>query len=112
MTSPADELRTAATKLRQAASIAAQLSPPPWVVTDELVIRCSNKERGIVADRSCEPDEAGDLEFIAAMHPGVGAALADWLDDTAVQLDGVPFPVTHPPALAVARQINAGGGAA
>lgn len=111
MSTPADELRAAAKLLREDAHRAEVLSPLPWVTTDEHVIRCGNEERGIVADRSSEPHEAGDLPYIAAMHPGVGAALADWLDNTGAAL----AVSTHPDwqdcvaadALAVARLINA-----
>lgn len=132
MTNPADELRQAAHKLRQDAEAARIASPLPWAVTDEHVVRCADES--IVADRSrtTNPRDRGDLPFIAAMHPGVGAALADWLDhaaryyDAGVQAadevfrddpDGrAAFLTTGPGApsehaLAVARQINAAASA-
>lgn len=46
-----------------------------------------------------------DLEYIAATHPGVGAALADWLESAAV--DAEQIGPDHR-ALAVARAIHGG----
>ena len=109
MTTPADELRTAADKLRQDAEAARRASPPPWAVTDEYVVRCADGM--IVADRSgtIHPAERADLPYIAAMHPGVGAALADWLESwTGIDLyeaGSLPEDAKH--ALAVARAVNA-----
>lgn len=109
MTTPADELRTAADKLRQDAEAARRASPPPWAVTDERVVRCADGM--IVADRSGtdHPAERADLPYIAAMHPGVGAALAAWLESwTGIDLyEAGSFPEDAKHALAVARQINA-----
>lgn len=78
--SPAQLLRRAAAKIRQDAAAARKASPDPWAVTDERVVRCADGM--VVADRSSttHPAERADLPFIAAMHPGVGLALADWLD--------------------------------
>jgi hypothetical protein len=47
--------------------------------------------------------------YIAAMHPGVGRALADWLDSwTGIELsEGAALPEDASHALAVARAINA-----
>ncbi|WP_440571634.1 hypothetical protein [Streptomyces sp. KR2] len=80
---PAEELRGAADKLRAAAQDAHRASPAPWSVTDENVIRCADGM--IVADRSGtdHPAERADLPYIAAMHPGVGRALAAWLEAAA-----------------------------
>jgi hypothetical protein len=52
-----------------------------------------------------------DLEYIAAMHPGVGVALARWLDSwTGIDLrEDAAMPEDARHALAVARAINAGG---
>lgn len=48
-----------------------------------------------------------DLEYIASMHPLVGAALADWLDREAALIDAQAFPQSDPAMekypLAVAR---------
>jgi hypothetical protein len=86
-TTPADELRAAAALLRTHATTAHRSSPAPWTVTDEYVVRCADGM--IVADRSGtdHPAERADLPYIAAMDPGVGRALADWLDAAAVGYD-------------------------
>lgn len=48
-------------------------------------------------------------DALAAMHPGVGAALADWLDEVAERLAVTTHPdwqdTVEPHALAVARHI-------
>lgn len=136
MTSPSEELRTAAITLRK---LATDATPGPWqrplntrykaTVTgalpegergawiDGIDPTTGEREQCTVATvptwsngRHSRQRGGRDLEYIAAMHPGVGAAVADWLDDTAGQLDAMPFPVTHAPALAVARAIlNTGG---
>ncbi|MFJ6319681.1 hypothetical protein ACIQJW_26725 [Streptomyces californicus] len=84
---PADLLRAAAEKLRKEAARAHRASPAPWAVTDERVVRCADGMT--VADRSetDHPAERGDLLYIALMHPGVGLALAAWLDRAAVEYD-------------------------
>lgn len=105
---PADELRAAASKVRALASTA---TPGPW-------------EMGGVGDfgwtvrmgptsTETEDSEQGaiDAAYIAAMHPGVGTALATWLEHAA---DRLAIARTHPDwqevaepaALAVARLIN------
>ncbi|MEU5496130.1 hypothetical protein [Streptomyces griseofuscus] len=106
---PADELRAAATKLRQDAEAAHRASPAPWTVTDERVVRCTDGM--IVADRSStdHPAERADLPYIAAMDPTVGLALADWLDFEAaliVRVPGAELRGRTEHALAVARAIN------
>lgn len=85
--SRAEELRAAAEQLRQDVHSALADSPLPWFV-DEDVVRCGT-EGSIVVDRSCEPYEVGDMPYIARMHPGVGAALADWLDVEVTYLSDV-----------------------
>lgn len=103
---PADEMLAAADKIRHAADTAHRASPSPWTVDDkEYVVRAADGM--IVADRSCtdHPAERADLPYIAAMHPGVGAALADWLEWQAAALDEGRIAIPDA-ALAVARQIN------
>ncbi|MFE2384474.1 hypothetical protein [Streptomyces misionensis] len=108
---PADELRAAATKLRQDAEAAHRASPAPWTVTDELVVRCADGM--IVADRSStdHPAERADLPYIAAMDPTVGLALADWLEYEIARLRATVHTswqdVAGRHALSVARAINA-----
>ncbi|MER7517826.1 hypothetical protein [Streptomyces sp. NPDC126499] len=79
--SPADTLRAAAIRLRGYAKAASLASPGTWTITPERVIRCGDGEGVIVADRSCaDTGEDADLPYIAAMHPGVGSALAVLLE--------------------------------
>jgi hypothetical protein len=143
MTTPADELRAAAAWLRK---LATDATPGPWqrplntrykaTVTgalpegergswlDGIDPTTGEREQCTVAmvptwsnGRHSRQRGGRDLEYIAAMHPGVGLALADWLAKLADFCDGVER--THgkqPPAdnlsivdaLAVARQINGG----
>lgn len=135
MTSPADELRTAAEKLRELTTAA---TPGPWRQHDTHLgpyghtATVLSGERNTTELRAWLPtmsqeswDETrnvwADASYIALMHPGVGAALADWLDSTAATIDAVTrkheeaaSETAHwvAPALAVVRQINASGGAA
>ncbi|MFC8553362.1 hypothetical protein ACFUMI_38300 [Streptomyces sp. NPDC057273] len=87
MPTPAEELRAAAEKLRAAADAAVDASPLPW---------------------SAGHDEDAPIPYIAAMHPGVGAALAAWFESVAFRArhngsEWVGADLHH--ALAVARQI-------
>ncbi|MDX3575946.1 hypothetical protein [Streptomyces sp. FL07-04A] len=83
---PADELRAAAEHLRD---------------------RARKTEQGLAAAlREGTRDMFGKVQpDPATMHPGVGEPLARLLDEIADQLDGMPFPVTHTTALAVARAV-------
>ncbi|MFK0018233.1 ead/Ea22-like family protein [Streptomyces sp. NPDC090798] len=129
MTAPADELRTAAQTLRQRAEAA---TPGPWRQHDThlgqygyaaTVLSGEGNDtdlRAWLPSMSQEPwDETRnawpDAAYIAAMGPGVGLALADWLDVAAEHCrghylccDNGPCPESAKPALAVARQINGG----
>jgi hypothetical protein len=81
---PAEELAAAADKLRGAARLA---NNGPWIATPDVLIGgwaiaqapMPSDEGPYLADfvRDC------DARYIAAMHPGVGAALADWLERAA-----------------------------
>jgi hypothetical protein len=110
MTTAADELRTAAARLRTLiAAVAEDMAANPYWASAEHPPHAhpSLYARGV--DNGLG-GPAGALA--AAMHPGVGNALADWLDTTATSLAAS----THPEwqecvaadALAVARQINTG----
>jgi hypothetical protein len=124
MTTPAEDLRAAAVKLRELATAA---TPGPWRQHDThlgqygytaTVLSGEGNDtdlRAWLPSMSQEPwDEARnawpDAAFIAAMHPGVGLALADWLDSwTGFEISehaAMPDDLTH--ALAVARAINGG----
>ncbi|MEV0556280.1 hypothetical protein AB0I27_22860 [Streptomyces sp. NPDC050597] len=117
--SAADELRTAAAKLRALAEAStpgnwwAEELPPNehhkhpahWVKT-EYEDGPSLISSQVIAD--C-PWKQADAAYIATMHPGVGKALADWLDYEA-DLMGPGSErrgrTNHP--LALARLINTG----
>lgn len=130
MTTTADELRTAAETVRRLAEAA---TPGPWRQHDThlgqygyaaTVLSGEGNDtdlRAWLPSMSQEPwDETRnawpDAAYIAAMHPGVGAAIAAWLAKLADFCDGVERahgsqpPADNPSivdALAVARQINA-----
>ncbi|MFD3336119.1 hypothetical protein ACFWV1_26250 [Streptomyces sp. NPDC058700] len=111
MTSPADELRAAAEKLREHAHYA---TDGPWVATPDILIGgwavaqapLKNPEGPYLADFVRD----WDARYIALMDPGVGHALADWLDHhahiltAATQYD--PDSNLARPALKVARALN------
>ncbi|MFB7736221.1 hypothetical protein ACFC08_17910 [Streptomyces sp. NPDC056112] len=108
MTTPADELRAATQKLRSTCNAAA---PGPWTIakvppyTDPLLMSRfeetpADGEVLIVGNIDIEPE---DQAVVQLLHPGVGLALADLLDD---QADGDDEGVINPWALAVARAIN------
>jgi hypothetical protein len=120
--SPAEEIRAAAEKLRK---LAADATPGPWRQHDThlgqygyaaTVLSGEGNDtdlRAWLPSMSQHPwDETRnvwpDAMYIAAMHPGVGLALAKWLES----FDGIDF-TDHGPmsedlehALAVARAIN------
>jgi hypothetical protein len=104
---PAAELRAAAERLRQAATAA---TPGPWHVTvcgpnDDDAYVVSPSRPVVIAE---EPAGAGgqrDAAFIAAMHPGVALALAEWLEQTVRALEYWRTAIPDE-ALAVARSLN------
>ncbi|MGW5126706.1 hypothetical protein ACWEQ7_22150 [Streptomyces sp. NPDC004069] len=131
---PAVELRTAAEKLRGTCAAAA---PGPWTIakvppyTDPLLMSRyeetpDDEDVLIVGTVDLEPE---DQAIVQLLHPGVGLALADWLDQAAHHYEcgiraaddvfrddpagreaflttGPGAPSPH--ALAVARAINGG----
>ena len=116
MTTPADEITTAAARLRTLLADP-QLTPSPWLSMDHgdrILWNGPDAEdlppRYVVDEPT---SNAANAEWIAALDPAVGAALAGWLETTATSLAAS----THPDwqdcvaadALAVARAINAGG---
>ncbi|MFE2712271.1 hypothetical protein ACFXKI_09840 [Streptomyces mirabilis] len=127
MTTPADELRTAARRLRE---LTGRTSKAPWTTTwnaqqyelaaPSSVYPITEWTYAIVtiepaaSEQRAECDTA-DADYIAAVHPGVGLALADWLDVAAEHCrahylccDNGPCSETAAPALAVARAITGG----
>jgi hypothetical protein len=97
---PADELRTAAEKIR---TLANAISAPD---ERDQVFHADGTDvtqgrTGLYDVATTQTTELAD--YIAAMHPGVGTALADLLLD---QADGDDEGEINPWSLAVARQIN------
>lgn len=120
-TTPAAELRAAATKLRALASKATSGICPDWIysavrhVARNCNMDCSHDEHQ--GWDQPEWDRYEDSPYIAAMGPAVGLALADWLDGTAATIEAVlrkhedaATETSHwvAPALAVARALNGG----
>ena len=113
--SPAGTLRRAAETLRTASAAAtpgdwtAHLLPPNehhshpahWVKTEYDDGNTTTSQ--VVAD--C-PWRQADARYIAAMHPGVGAALAAWLESVSARVDQMTYLEwrggVEPEALAVA----------
>jgi hypothetical protein len=108
MTTSADELRTAAEKLRALASKATTGICPDWIynavrhVARNCQIECSHDDHQDWEQP--EWDRYADSPFISAMHPRVGLALADWLDETARNAE--PFGEINTHAVETARAIN------
>jgi hypothetical protein len=120
---PAETLSTAAKRLRERAT-APNITPGPWLCLDggDRIIRYPGiDDTDYVVD---EPtSNSANAEWIALMHPGVGLALADWLEREAAiwtELEAVKaelhpkgyklsWPIsTHDEALAVARAVLGG----
>ncbi|WP_228981434.1 hypothetical protein [Streptomyces sp. DH12] len=109
-TTPAETLRAAVEKLR---ALTTHATSGPWLATPDILVGgwavaqapLARPDGPYLADFVREED----ARYIATMHPGVGAALADWLEATAEHL----AVSTHPDwqdtvaalPLAVARQI-------
>ncbi|MFE7535243.1 hypothetical protein ACFU67_13335 [Streptomyces rhizosphaericola] len=105
---PADQLRAAAEKLR-AAAMGSPMNSSPWRYAKGLP---SDSVRTEVGWEVVYGDAPGDLRYIALMHPGVGLALAAWLDTEAATWAGDEVhnscstqSCTFDAALAVARQL-------
>jgi hypothetical protein len=113
MTTPADEITTAANRLLALTEAA---TPGPWATADGAI---PHGHRVGTADETewvawtgaiTEERSEADAAFIATMHPGVASAIAAWLQVEAFQVmhNGRSIATTHH-ALAVARQINGTG---
>lgn len=116
MTTPADEITAAATRLRALATAAANDSGSPhWEAKrlfpqypDSTATRLRANPGGplLHGGGGIAPMVTGPVgDYIAAIDPTVGLALADLLDD---QADGDDEGVINPWALAMARAINTG----
>lgn len=114
MTSPADELRAAVTRLRALTTDLGDCRGPWYVVHREqrpYPQRIDNiGVPYIVASTTTDPSHPPTIaDYICAMHPGVGKALADWLASwDGADIDehaAMPDDLRH--ALLIARAINA-----
>jgi hypothetical protein len=117
MTTPADEISAAARKLRTLTEDLGDCRGPWYVVNREqrhYPQRIDNiGVPYVVASTTTDPSHPPTIaDYICAMHPGVGKALADWLESTATSLAASTHPgwqeCVAPDALAVARAINGG----
>jgi hypothetical protein len=108
VTTPADELRTAATAIRQRAEAA---TPGPWTSTGigDFGWTVGAPTRHVAESEDSEQGRA-DADYIAAMHPGVGLLLANWLDswDNADIDEHAAMPDDLRHALLIARTLNGG----
>ncbi|NUS88761.1 MAG: hypothetical protein HOY75_40185 [Streptomyces sp.] len=110
--SHAEELRSAATRLRCAAN---QATPGPWTPADGSIpyghrVGSADETDWVAWTGAITEDRSeADAAYIATMHPAVGAALADWLDTAAANAAALTWPSDFiDRALAVARAINGG----
>lgn len=115
MTTPADEIRAAATKLAKLVEDLGDCRGPWYVVNrDKRPYPQRIDNIGVpyvVADTTTDPSHPPTIaDYICAMHPGVGKALAAWLEHTAAHLTANTHPdwqdVVAPDALNIARAIN------
>ncbi|MEV0090398.1 hypothetical protein [Streptomyces sp. NPDC050738] len=91
-----------------------ELTPPPWLSMnhgDRLVHAGPERDDVLPTYVVEEPmDNGANADYIALLHPGVGAVIAKWLSDSAAAvaqlavLEAAEVAVAH--ALAVARLIN------
>lgn len=139
-TTPAEELRAAAKAIRSAAEFAGSQT---WIADhypEGTIVRPASSTLSLfrlAADgtrAAGTPNVAAPIgEYIAAMHPRVGLALADWLEETAEGYDAAVIAAREvwgdeadeqarewlttghgrvgPQALAVARAVNAAASA-
>lgn len=106
---PAETIRAAATRLREAAERA---TPTPWRVTEDYDGRWFVEPVAIMLADPDDPetwyDAQPDAAYIALVNPVVGLALADWLDVT--ERDVGTSSLAYHAALAVARALLAPSG--
>lgn len=110
---PADLIRRAAAMVRERATAA---TPGPWTAhllpADEHHRHPAHWVKAEYPDGAAVSSEVvadcpwrqADADWIATMHPGVGPALAAWLEQAADALTGTDVP-DNEPALATARAL-------
>lgn len=75
---PAATIQRAATRLREHAMAVASTCPAPWVVGGGAIVISSVTAVPLPAYPL--PDVTTAATYVAAMHPGVATAPADWLE--------------------------------
>lgn len=121
--SPAQELRAAASKIRETATRA---MPGPWQLDgpywhndtygngqDPGMVSAGNARRAVAVASPLHPETEFNMPHIALWHPGVADAVADWLvSAAAIAEQGKDPSCVHRPvpyaALRLARAINGG----
>ncbi len=111
----ADELHAAAERLRRLAG-AATAGPWAWrtdqpgqfqLVHPHQIAGFPVHPLNVLKANNAWPPTDADAAYIAAMHPGVGMALAEWLDDTARHVESTAAQNAEG-AFTLARLINGG----
>lgn len=110
MTTPADEIKAAAHKLRQLVTDLGDCRGPWYVVNrDQRPYPQRIDNIGVpyvVAETYTGPEHPPTIaDYIATMHPGVGKALVDLLDQAAESITWPDIPLAGC-ALTIARHIN------
>ncbi|MFI5880875.1 hypothetical protein [Streptomyces sp. NPDC051554] len=107
---PTEEIRAAAAKLDGLVQALGD-NRGPWYIVNEQARHYPQTISNIgvpycVASTTTDPQhEPTDAQYICAMHPGVGRALAKLLDQTADALAGTEVSADEP-ALVLARAVN------
>lgn len=102
--SPAEQMRLAARLLRERTAL---IDPGPWAVVPNPPEQFGSLELVQGADWAVARAKVGEGAYIATMHPGVGRAVADWLEvEAAIAARHLPDDSgAIYPALAVAREV-------
>ncbi|WNI15560.1 hypothetical protein [Actinacidiphila sp. ITFR-21] len=116
-TTPAAELRNAAARLR-AHLTDPQLTPGPWLSLDHgdrlLRNQPGDEDRAPVYVVDEPMSNGANADYIELVHPGVGAALAAWLDSAAHGWEALQLAAkrgldpTNPDHVKAARLLNDG----
>lgn len=102
---PAAEMRAAAQHVR---ALSAAAGPGPWKDVPDVLIggwAVARQDAGPEGPYLADFTRTEHAQWVALMHPGIGVALAEWLDDAA---DGDEHDEHNPYALAVARALLGG----
>ena len=110
MTTPAEEIRTAAAKLRQRVEALGDCRGPWYIVNeDKRPYPQTISNIGVpyvVASTTTDPHHKPDIaQYICTVNPRVGAALVRLLEQSAEALEGSAV-ADDEPALVAARAIN------